>query len=151
MLHQGPRDECPLQSVVITAMMPSLLWDNNLVGVNHSVGHIEMGREITGATNPDVLYVSGGNTQVIAYSTQRYRVFGETLDTAVGNCLDRFPRTLNILNEPAPGCDIEQLAKKGKHSFDLDLPYAAKGMDFSFSGILARVDEISGADERRST
>ena len=33
---------------------------------------IEMGREITGADNPVVLYVSGGNTQVIAYAEQRY-------------------------------------------------------------------------------
>ena len=31
-----------------------------------------MGREITGAQNPIVLYVSGGNTQVIAYAEQRY-------------------------------------------------------------------------------
>lgn len=30
-----------------------------------------MGREITGANNPVVLYVSGGNTQVIAYSENR--------------------------------------------------------------------------------
>ena len=30
-----------------------------------------MGREITGAQNPVVLYVSGGNTQVIAYAEQR--------------------------------------------------------------------------------
>jgi hypothetical protein len=36
-----------------------------------------------------VLYVSGGNTQIIAYSEQRYRIFGETIDIAVGNCLDR--------------------------------------------------------------
>ena len=41
-----------------------------------------MGREITGARNPVVLYVSGGNTQVIAYSRQCYRIFGETLDIA---------------------------------------------------------------------
>jgi hypothetical protein len=41
-----------------------------------------------------VLYVSGGNTQVIAYSQQRYRIFGETLDIAIGNCLDRFARVI---------------------------------------------------------
>lgn len=48
-----------------------------------------MGRLITSSPSPIVLYVSGGNTQVIAYSQQRYRIFGETLDIAVGNCLDR--------------------------------------------------------------
>lgn len=51
---------------------------------------IEMGRLITSSPSPIVLYVSGGNTQVIAYSQQRYRIFGETLDIAVGNCLDRY-------------------------------------------------------------
>jgi N6-L-threonylcarbamoyladenine synthase len=144
---KGPGMGAPLQSVAIAARTLSLLWDKKLVGVNHCVGHIEMGREITGATNPVVLYVSGGNTQVIAYSTQRYRIFGETLDIAVGNCLDRFARTLNISNDPAPGYNIEQLAKKGKVL--LDLPYAVKGMDCSFSGILARVDELAAQMKRR--
>ena len=55
-----------------------------------------MGRLITGATNPTVLYVSGGNTQVIAYSAKRYRIFGETIDIAIGNCLDRFARVLKV-------------------------------------------------------
>ena len=71
-----------------------------------------MGREITGARNPVVLYVSGGNTQVIAYSRQCYRIFGETLDIAVGNCLDRFARVINLSNDPSPGYNIEQEAKK---------------------------------------
>ena len=71
-----------------------------------------MGREITGATNPVVLYVSGGNTQVIAYSRQCYRIFGETLDIAVGNCLDRFARVLNLSNNPSQGYNIEQEAKR---------------------------------------
>lgn len=143
---KGPGMGAPLQSVAIAARMLSLLWDKKLVGVNHCIGHIEMGREITGASNPVVLYVSGGNTQVIAYSTQRYRIFGETLDIAVGNCLDRFARTLNISNDPAPGYNIEQLAKKGKVL--LDLPYAVKGMDCSFSGILARIDELAAQMKR---
>ena len=113
---------------------------------------IEMGRTITHATHPVVLYVSGGNTQVIAYSSNRYRIFGEALDIAVGNCLDRFARTLKIPNDPAPGYNIEQLAKKGQHL--LDLPYTVKGMDCSFSGILASVDILasqlaSGSDDNR--
>jgi Metal-dependent proteases with possible chaperone activity len=73
---------------------------------------IEMGRLITGSDNPTVLYVSGGNTQVIAYSRNRYRIFGETVDIAIGNCLDRFARVLKLSNDPSPGYNIEQLAKK---------------------------------------
>lgn len=71
-----------------------------------------MGRLITCSDNPTVLYVSGGNTQVIAYSGNRYRIFGETIDIAVGNCLDRFARVLKLSNDPSPGYNIEQLAKK---------------------------------------
>jgi N6-L-threonylcarbamoyladenine synthase len=71
-----------------------------------------MGRVVTGAESPVVLYVSGSNTQVIAYSNQRYRIFGETIDIAVGNCLDRFARILNLSNDPSPGYNIEQLAKQ---------------------------------------
>ncbi|KAI9934091.1 hypothetical protein ASPWEDRAFT_36096 [Aspergillus wentii DTO 134E9] len=138
---KGPGMGAPLQSVAVAARMMSLLWGKELVGVNHCVGHIEMGRLITGSTNPVVLYVSGGNTQVIAYSAQRYRIFGETLDMAVGNCLDRFARTLHISNDPAPGYNIEQLAKKGKQL--VDLPYTVKGMDCSFSGILAAIDGLA--------
>ena len=138
---RGPGMGGPLSSVAIGARTLALLWGKPLVGVNHCVGHIEMGRAITGASNPVVLYVSGGNTQVIAYAEQRYRIFGEALDIAVGNCLDRFARTLEISNDPAPGYNIEQLAKQGKVL--LDLPYAVKGMDCSFSGILTQADELA--------
>lgn len=131
----------PLQSVALVARTLSLLWRKPLVGVNHCVGHIEMGREITGAQDPVVLYVSGGNTQVIAYSEQRYRIFGETLDTAIGNCLDRFARTIKLPNDPSPGYNIEQFAKRGK-TF-VELPYIVKGMDVSFSGILGAVDALA--------
>ncbi|RYP20350.1 hypothetical protein DL766_008209 [Monosporascus sp. MC13-8B] len=138
---KGPGMGAPLQSVAIAARTLSLLWDRPLVGVNHCVGHIEMGREITGAANPVVLYVSGGNTQVIAYAERRYRIFGETLDIAVGNCLDRFARALGISNDPAPGYNIEQLAKKGARL--VDMPYAVKGMDCSFSGILTAAELLA--------
>ncbi|KAK3169453.1 putative tRNA threonylcarbamoyladenosine biosynthesis protein kae1 [Lepraria neglecta] len=144
---RGPGMGAPLQSVAIAARTLALLWNKSLVGVNHCIGHIEMGREITGASNPVVLYVSGGNTQVIAYASQRYRIFGEALDIAVGNCLDRFARTLRISNDPAPGYNIEQMAKKG--GCLVDLPYAVKGMDCSFSGILASIDILAEKLEKR--
>lgn len=44
---------------------------------------------------------------MIAYCEGRYRIFGEALDIAVGNCLDRFARILGISNDPAPGYNIE--------------------------------------------
>lgn len=84
-----------------------------------------MGRLITGAKNPTVLYVSGGNTQVISYENKRYRIFGETIDIAVGNCLDRFARCLKLSNDPSPGYNIEKMARDGKKFFEL--PYCVKG------------------------
>jgi N6-L-threonylcarbamoyladenine synthase len=69
---------------------------------------------------------------VIAYSESRYRIFGEAIDIAVGNCLDRFARVIGVSNDPSPGYNIELLARKGKEF--CELPYGVKGMDVSFSG-----------------
>ncbi|KAK3030212.1 hypothetical protein RJ639_038722 [Escallonia herrerae] len=135
---KGPGMGAPLQVAAIVVRVLSQLWKKPIVAVNHCIAHIEMGRIVTGADDPVVLYVSGGNTQVIAYSEGRYRIFGETIDIAVGNCLDRFARVLMLSNDPSPGYNIEQLAKKGEKF--LDLPYVVKGMDVSFSGILSYIE-----------
>ncbi|CAM9230498.1 unnamed protein product [Ectocarpus fasciculatus] len=129
----------PLRSCAVVARMLSLLWKKPLVPVNHCVAHIEMGRVATKCADPVVLYVSGGNTQVIAYADRRYRIFGETIDIAIGNCLDRFARVLGLSNDPSPGYNIEQLAKRGTKF--IELPYIVKGMDVSFSGILTYVEK----------
>ncbi len=133
----------PLNVCALVARTLSLLYKIPLIGVNHCIGHIEMGRLATEILHPTVLYVSGGNTQVISYSSNRYRIFGEALDIAVGNCLDRFARVANISNDPAPGLNIEKLARKGKVL--LDVPYTVKGMDISFSGILTYFEDIVAA------
>lgn len=136
---KGPGMGAPLSVVALVARTVAAMYKKPIVGVNHCIGHIEMGRLITKSNNPIVLYVSGGNTQVIAYSEERYCIFGETVDIAIGNCLDRFARLLKLSNDPSPGYNIEQLAKKGKKF--LKLPYVVKGMDVSFSGILTYVQE----------
>lgn len=145
---KGPGMAPPLLVGAIVARTLSLLWKKPLLGVNHCIGHIEMGRLITGAQNPTVLYVSGGNTQVIAYSNKRYRIFGETIDIAVGNCLDRFARIIKLSNDPSPGYNIEQLAKQGKTY--IKLPYVVKGMDVSFSGLLSHIEELAEPGKRRN-
>lgn len=150
---KGPGMGGPLRSCAVAARTLSLLWnDCPLLAVNHCVAHIEMGRVATKASNPVVLYVSGGNTQVIAYSDQKYRIFGETIDIAIGNCLDRFARVIGLSNDPSPGYNIEQEAKlyhtqKNKtnnknHPF-IELPYVVKGMDVSFSGILTQIEQLT--------
>ena len=113
--------------------------DIPLLGVNHCVAHIEVGRNQTGCIDPVLLYVSGGNTQVIARADGRYRVLGETLDIGIGNMLDKFARNQGM---PFPGGPkIEQLAlehsKNDPQSLDeAYLPYGVHGMDLAFSGML---------------
>lgn len=136
---KGPGMAPPLLAVAIVARTVAQIWNKPILGVNHCIGHIEMGRLITKAQNPTVLYVSGGNTQVISYACKRYRIFGETIDIAIGNCLDRFARIIRLSNDPSPGYNIEQMAKKGTKY--LPLPYSVKGMDVSFSGILSFVEQ----------
>ncbi|MBI5003016.1 bifunctional N(6)-L-threonylcarbamoyladenine synthase/serine/threonine protein kinase [Candidatus Woesearchaeota archaeon] len=106
-----------------------------LVGVNHCIAHLEIGRLQTKAKDPILLYVSGANTQVIAYEAGKYRIFGETLDIGVGNFLDTFARALGLGFPGGP--KIEQLALKGKKY--VELPYVVKGMDVSFGGILTNL------------
>ena len=137
---KGPGMAQPLSVGAIIIRTLSQIYDKPIVGVNHCIGHIEMGRVVTGANNPTILYVSGGNTQVIAYTQQKYQIFGETLDIAVGNCLDRFARVINLSNDPSPGANIEKMAKEGKNY--IELPYIVKGMDVSFSGILSNIEDM---------
>lgn len=136
---RGPGMASPLIVCATVARSLSLFYSKPLIPVNHCIAHIEMGRFITKAINPVILYVSGGNTQVIAYSNSRYRIFGETLDIAVGNCIDRFARMKEISNDPSPGFNVEKLAKKG--NIYIKLPYVVKGMDVSFSGTLSSIKE----------
>ena len=111
-----------------------------IIGVNHCIAHIEIGKMTMGCKSPVMLYVSGGNTQVISYRQKRYRIMGETLDIGIGNLLDKFGRQFSI---PFPcGPRIEELARTGKKM--LDLPYSVKGMDVSFSGILTSLSTLSG-------
>jgi N6-L-threonylcarbamoyladenine synthase len=136
---RGPGMGGPLVSCAVAARALALAWRVPLVGVNHCVGHVEMGRLVTGAVDPVVLYVSGGNTQVIAYAGRRYRIFGETLDIAVGNAVDRLARVLGLPNDPAPGLHVERLAATPGARL-LGLPYVVKGMDASFSGLLTAAE-----------
>lgn len=147
---KGPGMGGPLQSCAVAARTLSLLWNCPLIAVNHCVAHIEMGRVATQSSNPIVLYVSGGNTQVISYSNQRYRIFGETIDIAIGNCLDRFARVIGLSNDPSPGYNIELEARKPNLKF-LELPYVVKGMDVSFSGILTQVEQLAKSGLKNGT
>lgn len=111
----------------------SLRHNIPLIGVNHCVSHLEIGRYFAEHKDPVLLYASGANTQVIALEQGRYRVFGETVDIGVGNFLDTVARSMNLGFPGGP--KIEELAAQTNNDELIELPYAVKGMDVSFSGL----------------
>ena len=129
---KGPGLGPCLRVAATAARSLSLLLNKPIIGVNHCVAHVEIGRATTGCTDPALLYASGGNTQVIAFANGKYRIFGETLDVGIGNMLDKLGRELGLGYYAGP--TIEKLAKEGDRL--LELPYSVKGMDISFSGIM---------------
>ena len=143
---QGPGLGPCLRVGASLARTLSNTWRVPLIGVNHCVAHIEVGRNQTGCKDPVLLYASGGNTQVIARAGSRYRVLGETLDIGIGNMLDKFARTHDI---PFPGGPvIERMAYEWagdqiSYTPELELPYAVHGMDLAFSGILTAAISLS--------
>ena len=142
---QGPGLGPCLRTVATAARALALSLDVPLLGVNHCVAHIEIGRGLfPDCRDPVLLYVSGGNTQVIAHARGRYRVFGETLDIGIGNMLDKFGREVGL---PFPGGPrIEKLALEGSRL--LPLPYSVKGMDVAFSGMLTAALALRLGGER---
>jgi N6-L-threonylcarbamoyladenine synthase len=107
--------------------------------VKHAIGHIELGKLLTGAKDPLVLLVSGGHTMLAALKQKKWRIFGETLDTTLGQLLDQFGRSLGFAS-PC-GKKIEELALESKRY--IPLPYVVKGNDVSFSGLLSAAKRVS--------
>ncbi len=129
---KGPGLGPCLRVAATAARSLSVSLKKPIVGVNHCVAHVEIGRATTGCHDPALLYASGGNTQIIAFADGKYRIFGETLDVGVGNMFDKLGRELGLGYYAGP--TIEKLAKEGDKL--LELPYSVKGMDISFSGIM---------------
>ena len=134
---QGPGMGPCLRTVATAARALSLSLNLPLIGVNHCVAHIEVGRWQCHVEDPVTLYVSGANSQVIAYRNGRYRIFGETLDIGIGNALDKFARHAGFSHPGGPRIESEALDAK-KY---IPLPYVVKGMDFSFSGLTTAAKE----------
>jgi len=133
---QGPGlAPCLLEGMNLAKELSKKL-NKPIIGVNHCIAHLEIGK-ITGTKDPVMLYVSGVNTQIIAYSSGKYRIFGETLDNGVGNFLDAFARHMGLGFPGGP--KIAELAKRSNNY--IELPYAVKGMDISVGGILTNLKQ----------
>ncbi|MFC3957824.1 bifunctional N(6)-L-threonylcarbamoyladenine synthase/serine/threonine protein kinase [Halovivax cerinus] len=129
---RGPGLGPCLRIVATAARTLAQTLDVPLVGVNHMVAHLEIGRHTADFSDPVCLNASGANAHLLAYRNGRYRVVGETMDTGVGNAIDKFTRHVGWSHPGGP--KVEAAAEDGEY---VDLPYVVKGMDFSFSGIMS--------------
>ncbi len=119
-----------------------------IAAVNHAAGHIEVARQAAKFRDPLVLYVSGGNSQILGFIDdpfRHYHVYGETFDIGIGNMLDNFAREAKL--NPAWGSSVAKLAEGGRY---IKMPYTVVGMDFTFTGLLTdSIDKLksnSGKD-----
>jgi len=135
---QSPGLGSVLKIGALVARMLSQLLNVPIVGVNHCIGHIEIGRLKCNIGDPLTLYVSGGNTIVSAFESNRYQIFGETLDLPVGNMIDSFARVVGLSHPGGP--KIEKLASVSDKY--IPLPYVVKGMDLSFSGLFTAAKRL---------
>ncbi|MFB6103548.1 MAG: bifunctional N(6)-L-threonylcarbamoyladenine synthase/serine/threonine protein kinase [Halobacteriaceae archaeon] len=127
---RGPGLGPCLRIVATAARAAAMRLEVPLVGVNHMIAHLEVGRHTAGFDRPVCLNASGANAHLLTLQNGRYRVLGETMDTGVGNALDKFARSVGWDHPGGP--TIEAHAADGEY---VDLPYVVKGMDFSFAGI----------------
>lgn len=174
-IKKSPMSDIRVDLIAVTrgpGLMPSLLvgvnfaralaykWKKSIIGVNHIEGHIYS----NWLTNKKVefpaliLIVSGGHTELILMRGYgQYKIIGETLDDAAGECFDKTARILGLGFPGGPA--IAALADKWKnkllkthqmpigHECVLDnkqtkLPRPminSKDYNFSFSGLKTAV------------
>jgi len=141
---QGPGIGNALAVGALVARTLALKHNKPLLGVNHCIAHIEIGKALCDCIDPIVVFTSGANCQIIGFENGKYRVFGETLDSGIGNVLDSFGRKLG-LGFPA-GPILDQWYFEGKY---VELPYTVKGMDLAFSGLLTAAEKMIGKQEKK--
>ena len=115
-----------------------------LLAVNHLMGHAMTARLTHGVAFPFLLLlVSGGHCQLVGVGgSADFRLYGSTIDDAVGGAFDK---TAKILGLPYPGGPaVEDAAKRGNpKAHDLPRPLKGRaGADFSFSGLKTAVRQL---------
>jgi glycoprotease/Kae1 family metallohydrolase len=138
---EGPGLGACLKVGLVGAKFLASRYGKKMVGVNHPFAHIRIAESLTGTRNPLVVYVSGGNTQLLVEKGGKFRVLGETLDIGMGNLFDAFGREIGM--EYAHGAELVKVAEGGKY---FPLPYVVKGMNLSFSGLLTQA--VKEAEKR---
>jgi len=120
-----------------------------LIAVNHLMGHALTGRLTEGVRYPFLLLlVSGGHCQLLGVGgLDDFRLYGSTIDDAVGEAFDKVAKLLGL---PYPGGpQVEKLAASGNpRAFELPRPLVTghnvrKTADFSFSGLKTAVRQLT--------
>lgn len=142
---QSPGMGPALEVGAVTARALALKHKKQLIGVNHCVAHIEIGKKLCNAIDPVVVFTSGANCQIIGFENGKYRVFGETLDMGIGNLLDSFGRELGLGFPAGPALD-KWYFEAQKY---VELPYTVKGMDLAFSGLLTAAKKMIGKENEK--
>ncbi len=128
-----------------TAKALALAWDKPLIAINHLEAHALTARLTGGVEFPYLLLlISGGHCQLLAIEgVGQFRLYGTTIDDAVGEAFDKAAKLLGL---PYPGGpNIEALARKGDPKrYALPRPMLGRaGADFSFSGLKTAVRQIA--------
>ena len=157
----GPGLEPALWTGISFANALALMWDKEIIPVNHMEGHIlsvllpqaAKGIKTNVKLNmPAIaLLISGGHTELVLIKDWlKYKVIGHTRDDAVGEAFDKVARMLGL---PYPGGpEISNLAEKHQAQISksetnskykiqkLPRPMIHSGdLDFSFSGLKTAV------------
>jgi N6-L-threonylcarbamoyladenine synthase len=133
-----------LQIGKVVAETLSLYLEKPLIPINHLEGHIYaslINKEKEWKFPVLALIISGGHTQLYQINNHReFFLLGETLDDAIGECLDKSAILLGY-NYPG-GPVIEKLALEGENNYKLPLPKNDESLDFSFSGLKSEISRV---------
>ena len=129
---------------LVSAKALALATGKPLIAVNHLEAHALSARLAFGTRVPLPAAADfGGHCQLMAAEgVGRYRLYGATIDDAVGEAFDK---TAKLLGLPYPGGpQIERFARQGRAKrFSLPRPMLGReGADFSFSGLKTAVRQI---------
>ena len=117
----------------------SLIYNIPLIPVHHLAGHIYANEFVKPLKFPLLaVVVSGGNTELVYMEKHMdFKVIGETQDDAIGESFDKVARVLGL---PYPGgVEIDRLAKKGEHTYNLPTPLHDNSLNVSYSGLKTAV------------
>jgi N6-L-threonylcarbamoyladenine synthase len=130
-----------------TAKALALAAGKPLVAVNHLEAHALTARLTEGVEFPFLLLlISGGHCQLLAVEgVRRFRLYGTTIDDAVGEAFDKVAKLLHL---PYPGGPHLEALAAGGNAKAYPLPRPMRGResaDFSFSGLKTAVRLIADA------